>query len=107
MSLSSISLGSDSLGLGQMFGQTTSAITSATGTAECGSKPTCIAITKTCKEKNRVYNECRLKALDVKNSATLRSAAAVTPEPVKESLSPKVIIIGLVVLVAIVLLIKK
>lgn len=105
MSLSSISLGSDSFGLGQMFGQTASAITSATGTEECGSKPTCISITKTCKEKNRVYNECRLKALDVKNSAILRSAPVQTQE--KQAIDPKMIIIGFVVLVAVVLLIKK
>lgn len=61
--LPSINLATDSLGLGQIF----SGITQAKGTDECGSKPTCIAITKTCKEKNRAYNECRMRALELRS----------------------------------------
>ena len=72
----SINLASDSLGLGQMWSGTASAFTSATGTELCGSKPTCLAITKTCKEKNRVYNECRMRSLELMETQSNNQTAA-------------------------------
>lgn len=68
----SINLGTDSLGIGQAY----SSLFSATGTELCGSKPTCLAITKTCKEKNRIYNECRMRSLELMETQSNNQAAA-------------------------------
>ncbi len=100
----SINLGTDSLGLGQMFSGTVSGITSAAGTEECGSKPTCIAITKTCKDKNKYYNECRMKALEVKDNASLRSTPATSGASPNQT---TLIIVAVVLLVALVLILKN
>lgn len=108
----SLDLSNDSLGLGQMFAGTASAITSATGTQLCGSKPTCIAWTKTCKEKNRVYNECRMKSLDVmsQQSRDTRSATVSEDEAAAQAAKSKrtlYIILAIVALIILLLIFKR
>lgn len=97
----SISAAQDSGGLGAMF----QGLANATGTDECGSKPTCISLSKNsnCAQKNKAYNECRMKALDV-NSAIAnnqtRSAEASNQNKTK-------IIIAFVVVVIVLAFILK
>lgn len=109
----SINLGSDSLGLGQMFGGTASALTSATGTELCGSKPTCIGWTATCKEKNRVYNECRMRSLELmetqSNNAAQANAAQRSSDIDTAIRNERILygVIALVIILLVVFIIKK
>lgn len=106
MVLPSISLGHDSLGLGQIA----QGLGNAAGTAECGSKPTCIGWTKTCKNKNKVYNECRMKALDIKQTMANNAGRNMTktaPAPQDNSKNLVYAVIGVVVLIVLVKILKK
>ncbi|WP_107037852.1 hypothetical protein [Brumimicrobium mesophilum] len=102
----SINLGTDSLG----FGQIVQGLGNATGTAECGSKPTCLSFTKTCKEKNSVYNDCRMKALEVKQTMANNIGRSVSDSAAEEKVLPERVIyavVGIVILIVLVKIFKK
>lgn len=106
----SLSLGSDSLGLGNMFAGSFNAFTNAGGTEECGTKPTCLSFTKTCKDKNKTYNECRMKALDVKQTMANnmgRNTEKTAPAPQDNSKNLVYAVIGVVVLIVLVKILKN
>jgi hypothetical protein len=106
----SINLANDSLGMGAMY----QAIFNKTGTAECGSKPGCISLSKNsgCADKQRAYADCTMKALDMKNNMITRSTdATVSSDEAAAAAAAKkrtlYIVIGIVVAIVLILIIKK
>ncbi len=81
----------------------------AKGTERCGSRPNCIAWTKSCKQSREAYNKCvtETSSQDYELAKMALNNDARKNAPAEPAISPKMIIIGIVVLVAIVLLIKK
>lgn len=60
------SFSDDVLGFGKMTG-------GAGGTAECGSRPNCVAwLDKDCGSKNKAYNDCVDKAMQIKAQTQTR-----------------------------------
>jgi hypothetical protein len=92
----SLNLGSDSLGLGALF----QGFTNASGTADCGSKPTCISFGKNsnCAKKTQAYNECLARSV---------TAKTITNPETSNNKTLIGIVILVVVVVLIIILLKK
>lgn len=87
--------GNDWLGLGSTFSSV------AQGTEECGSKPLC-AFTSACKDKQNAYNECLQRTSAINSDNQTRMVGVQETESKNKTM--RMIIIGVVCLVAIIIL---